>query len=478
MVVESLSKPNPTSIPGRSKARAPWGQPRVRLPLGALTLRPHPVFVDAHNRRPFCFAVFRWAWLLPACLGGMSVLGASRGPGPADGVFSDVTQLLWLLLIPVALILAGILWLGLVRREARRQSGEAARRGAELEAWYRDLFDNAHDILLTLDLEGRVVSLNRAGRALLGDRADPDQSPPMLGWVAEEDRGAFERMIRELREGQTTAHGEIALQPSPDRRVVWRLNLRRQTLPGRPVEIRGVAWDVTMQREAQEALSESEQRLRHSLEERIRIGRDLHDGIIQSIYAVGLALGDCRRLIGEDPAQAQRRLDDTVRDLNGVIREVRGFIEGLEPEALKGREFRTALGGVAEQLGVAQRTNWSVDVDSEAANRLSASQVAGLLQIAREALSNALRHSGATRIVAQLKQELDRSLIVLEITDDGCGFDPSSSPKPGLGLRNLQARARELGGRCEIRSASGQGATVRVTLCTPADPGTQPDPAG
>jgi len=381
-----------------------------------------------------------------------------------DSVFSDVTQLLWLLLIPVALILAGVLWLGLVRITTRRQSTAAARRNAELEAWYRDLFDNAHDILLTLDLEGCVLSLNRAGRALLGNRAVTGSGSPMLEWVAEENREAFQRMIHGLRDGEDMAHGEFTLLPARGQRVVWRLNLRRQALPGRSVELRGVAWDVTAQHLAQEALRESEQRLRYSLEERIRIGRDLHDGLIQSIYAVGLALGDSRRLIDKDPAHAQRRLDETVQDLNAVIREVRGFIEGLEPEALKGREFRTALESVAHQLGVAERTTWTLDVDPAAANELSASQAAGLLQIAKEALSNTLRHSGATHVKAALTRAPEENSILLEVADDGCGFDPANLSQPGLGLRNLQARATELAGHCEVRSTPGQGTAIRVTL--------------
>jgi signal transduction histidine kinase len=272
------------------------------------------------------------------------------------------------------------------------------------------------------------------------------------------------------------AHGEITLLSASGQRVVWRMNLRRQALPGRPVEIRGVAWDVTAQRQAQDALRESEHRLRHSLEERIRIGRDLHDGIIQSIYAVGLALGGCQRLIRENPAQAQQRLDEAVQDLNGVIREVRGFIEGLEPEALKGREFRTALEGVADQLGVADRMAWRLTVDRDAANRLSAGQAAGLLQIARESLSNALRHSGATQVEARLELTSDKSEILLEVTDNGRGFDAAHPATTGLGLRNLRARAAEMGGTCEIIAAPGRGATVRVAVAPTAGP--QPEKTG
>lgn len=380
----------------------------------------------------------------------------------SDSLPLDPAQLLWALLLPVALIFAGVLWLGLVRREARRQSQEVSRRTAELEAWYHDLFDNAHDILMSLDVDGRLKSLNHAGRALLGDAANPDRHAAWMDLVASEDRAAFRAALEGLRAGGATAHGEFALMPGKGPKVFLRLNLQRLAVPGRPVEIRGVAWDVTEQRSAENALRESEQRLRYSLEERIRIGRDLHDGIIQSIYAVGLALGECRRRVLHDPEETHRRLGEMAHDLNGVIREVRGFIEGLEPEALKGSELRTALEAMMDRLVIQDHMQWSLDVDGEAANLLSAQQSAGLLQISREAVSNAVRHSGGTRVRIRLNSAPDG--IALQIVDDGKGFNEVSLAEPGLGLRNLRARAEGLGGRCIVDSTPGQGTRIEVTL--------------
>lgn len=390
-------------------------------------------------------------------------LYSSAAAQEPQSVLTDVTSLLWLLIIPVALILAGVLWLGLVRRETQRQSTIASRRKAELDAWYRDLFDNAHDILLTLDDEGRLLSLNQAGVKLLGWDEKQHPAPSLLEWIAPADRERFEHLLLDLRQGAAMAHGEISLAPTPGSSTVWRVNLRHQHLPGKKAEIRGVAWDVTAQRRAQEALRESEHRLRHSLEERIRIGRDLHDGIIQSIYAVGLSLGQCKRLITTDAPGAHQHLDATIQDLNSIIREVRSFIEGLEPEALKGREFQTAIETAANQLGVSNRAEWALNVDIDAANALSAAQAAGLLQMTRESLSNALRHSSAAHISARLSQP-SPDVIRLEISDDGRGFDPASPPRQGLGLRNLQERTRELGGSVDLLSSPGQGTTIRIHL--------------
>jgi PAS domain S-box-containing protein len=342
------------------------------------------------------------------------------------------------------------------------QTGAVARREAALEAWYRDLFDNAHDIILGLDFGGRLLSLNRAGEAALGIPRDRARDMSLTALVRPDEQGAFLEALGRIRDGAAGAHCEVELAPAPDRRVVLRMNLRRQELAVGGAHAQGVAWDVTDRRIAEEALRDSEQRLRRSLEERVRIGRDLHDGIIQSIYAVGLSLRECQRLLREDPTAAAARLQGSVADLNGVIREVRGFIEGLEPEALKGSELRTALETMAQGLAAVASVRFTIEVDPDAANRLAPRQVGQLLQIAREALTNTVRHSGAQ--TAQLQLAGTPDAVTLEVRDDGRGFEPATVQAGCLGLRNLQARARDLGGRTVIDAAPRRGTIVRVTL--------------
>jgi PAS domain S-box-containing protein len=381
------------------------------------------------------------------------------------------SELFWGLLILIVLVIAALIWIAVVRREHRRKSNTLAGHGAALDAWYRDLFDNAHDILLSLDPDGQLLALNRAGAELLGFTPGSGARERLGDLVVPADQPAFSELLRRLGSGTETAHGELEVETRTGRRVILRLNLRRQTLPGRAPCVQAVAWDVTEQRRAQEALRGSEQRLRHSLEERIRIGRDLHDGIIQSIYAVGLNLGECQRLITADPSTARRRLEQGIADLNTVIREVRAFIGGLEPEALKGREFRTAVESIAAGLGAADRLALGLEIDPTAANTLSARQTAHLLQIAREALSNTLRHSGARQARITLAAPAPDH-IRFEIRDDGRGFDPARPPHVGLGLRNIESRALELEGRFELQSAVGQGTVLTLTL-----PVREPEPS-
>lgn len=395
-------------------------------------------------------------------LAGCTLSGAT-GPAPSElPPLSRLQELFWALILLVGFTLAGVVWLGLIRRRLRFERTALQQREAAFDAWYRDLFENAHDILFALDPDGRLASLNRAGKQVLGYPADGAQ-PLLPDLVTARDRPIVETLLRQLREGHGAGHGEFELVTQDGRRVVLRVNLRRQDLPGHGPRIQGLAWDVTEQRRAEEALRESEHRLRHSLEERIRIGRDLHDGIIQSIYAVGLGLGECRRLLATHPEIARQHLERSVADLNAVIRDVRRFIGGLEPDALKGREFETALQGIVDSLGRNRAVDLQVLVDPDAANSLSARQAEDLLQIAREAVSNALRHSGCQQLQIQLAAAPDGGTR-LEIRDDGSGLPADARSSGGLGLRNIDARARNLGARQEFISAPDNGTVIRIDL--------------
>lgn len=206
----------------------------------------------------------------------------------------------------------------------------------------------------------------------------------------------------------------------------------------------------------QAEMRQSERQLRRSIEERERIGRDLHDDIIQSIYAAGLSLEDSRRVLRQSPDQAEARLGAAIHTLNDTIRGVRGFIAGLEPKVLNGRELKTALKSLA-LTSAEGPTPFQFHVEPDAANTLTSTQATQLLHIAKEAISNSLRHAHASRVTVSLQATGEG--IQLEIADDGVGFAPAAVP-PGQGLRNMATRARELGGSLRTLSSPGQGCRI------------------
>ena len=198
-------------------------------------------------------------------------------------------------------------------------------------------------------------------------------------------------------------------------------------------------------------------------EERDRIGRDLHDGIIQSLYAVGLSLEDVPELMDESPDEAADRVDGAIEAINLVIRDIRNFIYGLRPEAVDGDQVVAGLAALAEEVRHGGLIDVAVDLDPAADPDLDPESGAELLNLVKEGLSNAVRHSRALRIALSLAADEVTSTLV--IADDGVGFDPTVPVGAGHhGLANMRARAAAIGGRLDIRSTPGGGTRVIVEL--------------
>ena len=198
-------------------------------------------------------------------------------------------------------------------------------------------------------------------------------------------------------------------------------------------------------------------------EERDRIGRDLHDGIIQSLYAVGLSLEDVPDLMSEAPDEAAERVDEAIESINLSIRDIRNFIYGLRPEAVDGSQVVAGLAALAEEVRHGGLVNVFPDLDPAADPGLDPDAGAELLHLVREALSNAVRHGRAGQISLALSGDGATSTLV--IADDGVGFDPTDLVGAGHhGLANMRARATAIGGQLEIRSAPGSGTKVIVAL--------------
>ncbi len=191
------------------------------------------------------------------------------------------------------------------------------------------------------------------------------------------------------------------------------------------------------------------------MEERERIAKELHDGIIQSLFAVGMGLQGTAALAV--PATAQR-IEIAVEELDRVIRDLRNYIFGLRPGILADRQLDQALQVLGEEMQARAHASVEVHVDAALAASLSA-RSADIVQLTREALSNVARHAQARRAKVALLRKGSKAVLTIE--DDGIGFDPKHD-SPGNGMRNLRVRAAALGGTLEIASVPGKGTRLRV----------------
>ena len=197
------------------------------------------------------------------------------------------------------------------------------------------------------------------------------------------------------------------------------------------------------------------------VEERERIGRDLHDGIIQRIYAVTLGLDDVAEIAVEDPQAAAERVENAIDALHVAIREIRTFIYGLRPGLDGPTGIGMALDALAEEMRL--QTTLEIDVRATDPSRLRPAFTGELLSIAREALSNAARHAAAAKVGIEIGV-VDGELRLV-ISDDGTGFDTSAAGQPGHhGMANMRRRAESMGGRLLVESEKGSGTRIIVAL--------------
>ena len=195
------------------------------------------------------------------------------------------------------------------------------------------------------------------------------------------------------------------------------------------------------------------------LEDRERVMLELHDSSIQSIYAIGLTLENSRRLVEKDPAQATRTLADAGANLNLVIQDLRAFITRERRAPLSEQEFMLEIERMIPppEQGAPR---FSVDVERALIADLSPDQAGHLLRMAREAVSNIVRHAKASnaRLILRRRDESVR----LEVSDDGVGISPQAEARLGLGLHHIQARARKLRGKASFDAIPAGGTRVVV----------------
>ncbi len=195
------------------------------------------------------------------------------------------------------------------------------------------------------------------------------------------------------------------------------------------------------------------------LEERDRIGMDLHDGIIQSVYAVGLTLENASQAIDDEPALAKLRIKESIDGLNQAIRDIRAYILDLRPRQMGNEGLLSGLRRLATEYRANTFSDVALNVPEDSLEHLPPLSARVLFHICQEALANAAKHAAAKHVDVNLWLTQER--VVLEVHDDGRGFAVEKmSTTIGHGLSNMQTRAHSVGGDVDISSAVGEGTTV------------------
>ncbi len=225
-----------------------------------------------------------------------------------------------------------------------------------------------------------------------------------------------------------------------------------------------IVQDVTARKSAEQALANRERDLRAALEEREQVSQDLHDGILQSLYAVGLSLDAASRLMDVSSRRARRELTGAISQLNRTLQEIRSFITGLSFDMLDVTRFTHALQSVSDAFCKSGRTRCEISAAPEAVKRLTRHQCVHLLNIVREAVSNSVRHGRASCIRVNLRRH--RGQTRLTIRDNGKGFDPQADLRRGYGLRNMRSRSLKMHAKLTVQSKPAAGTTITLALAT------------
>lgn len=316
--------------------------------------------------------------------------------------------------------------------------------------------------LLLLGADGRIRYLNQRAASLLN--LDPEDAvgksyrevfEAMRGALADPE-DAWQRWEHAYLQVHEYPSYELALTGTPRREIALQLfPLLPARGPGPQLSVGVTIRDVT---EARHVVL---------VQERERIAMDLHDSVVQALYGVGLTLGAEERLLGDRASDTRHALRRARIQLNDVIREIRDYIFALQP-AEPARGLRRGLRALARELVATTLVHPDLELDPDADDRLGADATGELLRVAQEAVSNVIRHAGATRVSIRLERVPGR--LVLSISDNGQGFDTGAVPDTNShGLRNMASRAGRLRAELRVSSRPGEGTEVRIEVPLPEE---------
>jgi PAS domain S-box-containing protein len=377
----------------------------------------------------------------------------------------------------VCLAIAEMAARGFAAAVERDERARHAARGlaASLDA-YRDLAENAPDMIYTHDLEGRLTYVNEAVARYVDASLETlvGRNCRELMALGHPEAPDLRDVIARIASGEAVPPVLIPVERPTGLQWVECTASAMHDATGACVGVRGIARDVTARRAVEERLRASIAELRQSEEvlrllsrrqatlgeeERKRIGFGLHDHVCQDLVGIGILLESLRRRLPEVPRPEANSLTQIGRYLNEVLDHLRGVAHELRPLLLRDLGLEGGLRSLGDGMSSSQ-TPVTVTFRG-AVPRLADDVEIGVYRIAQEALANAVRHSHARSITLTLTTIATK--LDLEVSDDGCGFSAADKrPHAHLGLIGMRERALALGGWVGVTSAPGKGTSVRL----------------
>jgi len=213
---------------------------------------------------------------------------------------------------------------------------------------------------------------------------------------------------------------------------------------------------------------EKERMIEIQEQEHRKLARDLHDGPTQSMAAIAMRLNFARRLLERDPKATADELSKIEELARRTTKEIRHMLFTLRPLELESQGLIGALKAMAEKTHETYNQNVIVEAEEDIISELEMSKQTIIFYIAEEAINNACKYAQANHIWVRMK-DYDKDLVMLEVQDDGVGFDKSNvessyEQRGSLGLKNMNERAEMVNGIFRLDSAIGKGTIIRVLI--------------
>lgn len=350
-----------------------------------------------------------------------------------------------------------------LRREIiQRELAEKARQASESR--YRELVESANSIIMQMDRQGRITFFNPFAQSFFGYTEEEILGKHVVGTIVPEVGSNGEDLRLKIEEllkyPERFYSSENENQRANGERVwvAW-TNKALYDAQGELAEILCIGIDRTAQKRAEEALAR-EMEERAAITERTRLARELHDSVSQALYGITLGAHTARTLLDKDPKQAAAPLDYVYSLAQAGMSEMKALIFELRPESL---ELEGLVAALTKQAAALQaRHELAVNTSLCAEPDIPLATKEALYRIAQEAMHNIVKHARATQV--DLRLECEQGKVILEVRDNGVGFDPEAEYPGHLGLISMRERAQRINAVISIESAPGEGACVRVEV--------------